>query len=255
MVTKKMSAQERKLQVLLKEADEKYLALQAEHEGLWADFEKVQKFSSARVGEVIVLKEKYEPKITPVSAATRKQEKQQQAQLDQLLRQQIEANLFDVNQLGWLVGTGPESASAKIDGLVELLNNELNGDSELLVKTMRVARNAVLRIYDGVVGREFAAMVQCSCSGEGWTQRRHYPWPRYTAGCFTQESERGTQIGGRLWDVAEFLRLHHGYEKPKLVARTIILALQQIADDVRSREKDLMRLLDEIKKPVVAAAA
>src|SRR5271170_2701064 len=104
MVAKRLSAQERKLQVQLKEANEKYSALQAEYEGLWADFEKVQEFSSERVGEVIDLKEKHEPKIP----------RQKRTEIERVIRQRVAENLDDLNRIPCLIGTGVESASAKI---------------------------------------------------------------------------------------------------------------------------------------------
>jgi hypothetical protein len=239
MVTKKVSAQERKLQVQLKEANEKYSALQAEYEGLWADFEKAQEFSSERVGEVTALKEKYEPKIP----------QQKRTNFERAIRQRIAENLSDTNKLPWLVGTGVEAASAKIDCVVDLLSSKLNGDEAVLTKTLRVARNAVLCIYDGVQHRECSVMLQCPCTRG---VRQHHRWPSYTAGCFSQGSDSGSRIGAGLWDTAEFLRLHHGYETPKLVAQTTIMALQQLAKELRSREEDLTWLVEKIRKETAA---
>lgn len=235
MVTKKVSARERKLQRALKQADEKYSALQTEHEDLWTDFENVQKFAGDKVDEVLALRKKYEPEIRPIKLT----------EFENAIRQRIVENLDDVNKLPWLVASGTEAASAKTDSVVALLNSKMGGDDEVLVKTMRVARNALLHVCEGVQYRESAAMMQCPCiRGE----RQHHEWPHYTAGCFTKECERGDRIGGRLWDVVEFLRLHSGYETPKLVSHTTILALQQIASELRSREEDLTRLVEKIRE-------
>jgi hypothetical protein len=243
----KISARERKLQVQLKEGNEKYSALQDEHEGLWTDFAKVQKFSSERVGEIEGLKAKYEPKILP--AASRSQERlqrqQQRTELERIIRQRIAENLADVNVLPWLIGTDAEAASTKIDVVVALLNRELNKSEEALTKTLRVVRNAVLIISGDVNDRECAVMLQCPCTNG---KQHHHPWPYYTAGCFSEESDDNTRIGGRLWDVAEFVRLHSGYETPKLVAQTAIFALQQLAKELQSKEEDLTRLVEKIRK-------
>jgi hypothetical protein len=177
-------------------------------------------------------------------------------ELEQAIRQRIAENLDDVNKLPWLVGTGAEAASTKIDSVVELLNSKAKGDDEVLVKTMRVARNAVLHVCEDVQQREFAVMFQCPCIRAEWQHRKqqHHQWPHYTAGCFSQESDRHNRIGGRLWDVVEFLRLHSGYESPKLVAQAVILALQQIAGELRSKEEGLTRLVEKIRKSVAEAA-
>jgi hypothetical protein len=239
MATKKVSARERKLQVLLKEADKKYSALETEHEGLWTDFEEVQRFAGDKVDEIRALKKKYEPEIRPYKLT----------ELETVIRQRIVENLDDVNKLPWLVGTGAESASTKIDSVVALLNSEVNGNDEILTKTMRVVRNAVLNIYKDVADREVATMMRCPCLyGEGQhSERRHHDWPHYTAGCFVRENERGNRIRGRIWDVAEFLKLHSGYEMPKLVAHAAILALQQISSELQGKEQDLTRLVEKIR--------
>jgi hypothetical protein len=239
MATKKVSARERKLQRALKLSDEKYSALQTEHEGLWTDFEKVQRFAGDKVDEILALKKKYEPEIRPHKLT----------ELEQVIRQRVVENLDDVNKLPWLVGTGAASASRKIDSVVALLNSEMDGNDEVLTKTMRVVRNAVLHIYKDVEYREVAAMMQCSClhSEQQHDKRLHHEWPHYAAGCFTEEFERGNRIGGRIWDVAEFLKLRSGYERPKLVAQAVILALKQLAEELRSKEEDLMRLVEKIR--------
>jgi hypothetical protein len=235
----KISARERKLRVLLKDMREKYSALQADHEDLWSDFEIVQRFSAEQVDAISDLKRKYEPKILP----------RKLTELEQVIRRHVVANLDDLNRIPWLIGTGVESASAKIDSVVGLLNSKVNGDEGILTKTLRVARNAVLCIYDGVQHREYSVMLKCPCTrGE----RQHHRWPSYTAGCFSQDSDSGSRIGARLWDTAEFLRLHHGYETPKLVAQTTIMALQQLAKELRSREEDLTRLVEKIRKETAA---
>jgi hypothetical protein len=240
MVTKKVSAQERKLQVQLKEANEKYSALQAEYEGLWADFEKAQEFSSERVGEVTALKEKYEPKIP----------QQKRTNFERAIRQRIAENLSDTNKLPWLVGTGVEAASTKIDGVVALLQRELGQSEEVLVKTLRLVRYAVLRICEDVQGREHAVMMECSCIRGNWQQRHenHSPWPHYSAGCFVEQSAGDNRIGGWLWDVCEILRLRNGYENPRPLAQAVVLSLQQIAKELRSKEEDLLRLVSKIQK-------
>jgi hypothetical protein len=74
----------------------------------------------------------------------------------------------------------------------------------------------------------------------------HFEWPSYTAGCSSKDADDQSRIGGRLWDVAELLRLHHGYSKPPPAAQSVIYALKQLADELRFKEVDLGREIAKI---------
>jgi hypothetical protein len=132
-----------------------------------------------------------------------------------------------------LVGTGKDSAATKIDNLISLLEIEMSGDEERLVKTMRAIRNALLAVYRDVEHREMACMMHCSCMDS----EKHSPWPSAAAGCRVAENN----LAGRLWDVAEFLRQHSGYEQPKLVAFTTVEALKELRDEFRFKEEQRER--------------
>ncbi len=159
------------------------------------------------------------------------------SELEKAIHRIVLKHIDDPNEIPWLVATGAEGASDKILNVVDLLEGALD-DEHRLVKTMRVARNAVLYVCEGVQKREFACMMQCTCISGG---SGHLPWASYTAECSSETSDNQTRIGGRLWDVAELLRLHHGYSKPRPVAQSVIYALKQLADELQFKEKDLGR--------------
>ncbi len=169
------------------------------------------------------------------------------SELETAIHRVVLKHIDDPNEIPWLVATGKEAASDKISNVVELLEDALNTDDNTLVKTMRVARNAILHIYEGVQRRETACMFQCSCIGGG---SEHHAFPSYMAGCFSKGAEDQSFISGRLWDVAELLRLHHGYEKPRPVAQSTIYALKQLADELRFNEDWLAEEIAKISKAV-----
>jgi hypothetical protein len=121
------------------------------------------------------------------------------------------------------------ASSTKVLNVIILLENALSSkdgwfDVEgRLTKTLRVARNALLHIYHGVEQEEIGSAFE-----KGWET-------------FEKECQSDSRIGGRLWDVAELLRLHHGYESPRPVAQATIYALAQLADELRSKEEDMER--------------
>lgn len=137
----------------------------------------------------------------------------------------------------WVVGTGKDSAATQIDSVIALLQAEMGGDDEKLVKTMRVCRDGLLGVYRDVERREVACMMLCPCMRGG----EHRRWAHYDAGCFTQGCEHGSRLGGRVWDVVEFLRQHNNYENPQLVARVVVGALKTLSEEFRSKEENLER--------------
>jgi hypothetical protein len=165
------------------------------------------------------------------------------SELKRAIHRIVQQHIDGPNEIPLLVATGKEAASKKLLNVVDLLEDALGDDDNTLVKTMRVARNAILHIYDGVQAREFACMTQCPCVGGG---SGHFEWPSYTAGCSSKDADDQSRIGGRLWDVAELLRLHHGNSDPRPVAQSTIYALKQLADELRFKEEDLEREIAKI---------
>lgn len=186
--------------------------------------------------------------IEPISPQV--QAKQTRASLEIAIRRVLREHLDDLNGVRWIVASGKQAASDKVLNVVELLEDALtkmDEDDTTLVKTMRVARNALLHIGDDVQRREFACLMNCTCIAGGCG---HLPWPSYAAGCHSKTSDDQSRIGGRLWDVAELLRLHHGYERPRPVAQSVIYALKQLADELRFKEDWLAEEIAKISKAV-----
>jgi hypothetical protein len=178
------------------------------------------------------LKEKRELKVRKIAPS----------ELDKVIHRILRKHVEDPNEIPWLVATGTEAASDKISNVVRLLEGALD-DEHRLTKTMRVARNAILHIYEGVRRRETVCLMNCTCIAGG---SGHLPFPSYTAGCPSKGFDDGDAIGGRLWNTADLLRLHHGYSNPRPVAQSTIYALRQLADELRFQEDDLEREIAKI---------
>lgn len=165
------------------------------------------------------------------------------------LREAIRENLDDLNKLSWLVGSGDEASSKKISHVVKMLEDALNNKRKdadnRLVKTMRVARNAILHIYEAVEHREGACFMACACVFAGG---EHSPWPLYAAGCHSEESDENTRIGGRLWDVANLLRMNNGYVNPRPVALSVVYALKRLASELALKESCLQDVVKKISR-------
>lgn len=144
----------------------------------------------------------------------------------------------------WVVGTRENSAATQIDLVVALLEAEKDGDGEKLVKSMRVCRDALLGVYRDVERREFTCMTLCPCVHGG----KHRRWALYDAGCFTQGCEDGSRLGGRVWDVVEFLRQHNNYENPQLVAKVVVGALKTLSGEFHSKEERLLKAVETTRK-------
>lgn len=178
--------------------------------------------------------------------------KQERLEFEAKLREDLREHLGDLNKVRWVVASGKEAASKKILDVAEMLDGALSSkgkDAENdLVKYMRVARNAILHIYEAVEHREGACMMACTCvMGCG-----HLPWTLYAAGCHSEESDENTRIGGRLWDVAELLRLHHGYSRPRPVALSVVYALKRLASELALKEsclQDVVKKISSVEYP------
>ena len=147
-----------------------------------------------------------------------------------------------VANVPWVVGVGKDAASMRIDSIVALLESEISGNDEKLVKSMRVCRDVLLGIYQNAERAEIACMLSCSCQRNG----EHHHWPSYAAGCFDQGCESGNRLGGRVWDAAEFLRQHNDYTKPRLVAEVAVGALKTLANEFRDKEEGFLKVVAEV---------
>lgn len=179
--------------------------------------------------------------------AARPTVKQEREEFENRLREDLRASLDDLNAVQWAVASGKEAASKKILDVVEMLegasSSKRKGAENDLVKYMRVARNAILHIYEGVEHREGACMMACGCVFGGG---EHSHWPLYAAGCHSEEADEGTRIGGRLWDVANLLRLHNGYVNPRPVALSVVYALKSLASELALKESCLQDVVKKI---------
>lgn len=182
--------------------------------------------------------------ITSAQPAARATVKQEREEFENRLREDLRANLDDLNAMKWAVASGKEAASKKILDVVEMLegasSNKSKDAENDLVRYMHVARNAILYIYEAVEYREGARMMASTCvMGCG-----HLPWTSYAAGCHSEEADENTRIGGRIWDVANLLRLNNGCHS-RSVALSTVYALKQLAGELAFKEEMLER---EVKK-------
>lgn len=186
--------------------------------------------------------------ITSAQPAARATFKQEREEFENRLREDLRANLDDLNAVKWAVASGKEAASRKILDVVEMLEGASSSKSKCaendLVKYMRVARNAILHIYEAIEHREGACMMACTCvMGCG-----HLPWTLYAAGCHSAESDENTRIGGRLWDVANLLRMNNGYVNPRPVALSVVYALKRLASELALKESCLQDVVKKISR-------
>lgn len=142
----------------------------------------------------------------------------------------------------WVVAIGKDAVSGKLNAMITLLEAELDGDEERLLKSLRVVRESLMEIYRSVERKEFISMVQCGCLRSG----KHLTWPSYAVGCFSQlHEQRPGGLAGRLWDTAEFVRTHDDYKRSRLVGSTTIGALKTFQREFVLKEESLTRALNK----------
>src|SRR5208283_2257479 len=103
--------------------------------------------------------------------------------VEQAVLQHIQTH--GIGNTPWVVKAG---TAAQLDSMVGLVESELYGDKEMLVKTMRPVREALLSIAHDVEYGEMHCMIACGCLRTG----KHLKWPSFTAGCHPAGSENGT---------------------------------------------------------------